>query len=106
MNLLRQVEKADLAHLIRERMGWPSTATLKKIISTGGVLNMPITSKDVDADLDIYGRSYADAAGKFTYKPTPTTPEETICDEASVLVESMKSVDMTIYCDILYSSVV
>ena len=60
---------------------------------------MPITSKDIDADLDIYGQSYADAAGKFTYKPTPTTPEEAICDEASVLVESMKSVDMTIYCD-------
>ena len=62
----REIAKADLAHIIRERMGWPSTATMKKIINTGGILNMPITSKDVDRDLDIYGRSYADAAGKFT----------------------------------------
>ena len=63
----KEIERADLAHIIRERMGWPSTATIKKLINTGGVLNMPITSKDVDRDLDIYGRAYADAAGKFTY---------------------------------------
>ena len=46
----RQIEKADLAHRIRERMGWPSTATIKKIINTGGVLSAH-TSKDVDHDL-------------------------------------------------------
>ena len=98
----RQVEKADMAHLIRERMGWPSTATIKKIINTGGILNMPITSKDIDTDLDIYGRSYADAAGKFTYKPTPTTPEEDVCDEVSALVENIKKIDMTLYCDLIF----
>ena len=97
----KEVERADLAHLIRERTGWPSTATMKKLISTGGVLSMPITSKDTDRDLDTYGRAHADAAGKFTYKPTPSTPEEALCDEASKLVESLKSTDMTLYCDLI-----
>ena len=97
-----EIAKANLAHIIRERLGWPSTATLKKIINTSSIRNIPITSMDVDRDLDIYGRSYADAAGKFTYKPTPNTPSENVCDDASKFIEEMKQRELTLHCDIIY----
>ena len=97
-----ELAKADLAHLIRERLGWPSTATLKKIINTSSIRNMPITSIDVDRDLDVYGRSYADAAGKYTYKPTPNTPEEMVCDEASKHIDEMKKGELILHCDIIF----
>ena len=48
---------------------------------------------DIDRDLDIFGRSYADAAGKFTYRPTPSTSGERISDDASKFVEDMKNAE-------------
>lgn len=99
----KQVKRAELAHLIRERLGWPSTATLKRLINSSAIHNLPITSMDVDRDLDIFGRSYADAAGKFTYRPTPHTLGEKVCDDASKLVEDMKNTTSTLYCDLFFA---
>jgi len=99
----KQIKKAELAHLIRERLGWPSTATLKRIINSSAIHNLPITSMDVDRDLDIFGRSYADAAGKFTYRPTPHSEGEKVSDDASKLVEGMKSTESTLYCDLFFA---
>ena len=99
----KQIKKAELAHLIRERLGWPSTQTLKKLVNSGAILNLPITSMDIDVDLDIFGRSFEDAAGKYTYRPTPSTVGEKISDEASVFVENMKNSETTLYCDLFFA---
>ena len=55
---------------------------------------------DIDRDLDIFGRSYADAAGKFTYRPTPSTSGERTSDDASKFVEDMKNAETVLYCDL------
>ncbi len=99
----REIQRADLAHLIKERMGWPSNDMLKRIINSGCMLNMPITSADVDRDLDIYGQSWGEAAGKFVYHPTSNKDDqEHVSDEAGKLISDMKSKPLNLYCDIIF----
>jgi len=69
---------ADKALALRQRLGYPTAADLKKMTVQGTYQNIGISTRDVDNMTDIYGTLYADFAGKATHKPTATPSPETV----------------------------
>jgi len=68
----REVERAKHARDLYDKLGYPSTAALVKMVSSGGILNCDITAKDIMRAVDIYGPPLANLKGKTTSHKAPT----------------------------------
>lgn len=79
----REVEKAKLAIDIRRRLGYPSVKDLCNMITTGGILNCPITISDVRRAISIYGPELAVLKGATTRRAPETVKIETIIRSTS-----------------------
>ena len=51
----KEIEGADKARLLQAKLGWPSTADLKRYINNNLIINCPITSDDIARADAIYG---------------------------------------------------
>ena len=52
-----EVEEAERARILQGKMGWPSDAQYKKLLSEHGnsIINVPVTAEDVTRANEIYG---------------------------------------------------
>ena len=98
----KEVRRADKALLYRSRLCYPSIAEYKRMVFNGVLKDFDITTKDIDTMEKIYGKLYADAAGKSTYIPTPSPEHDTIPDLATAFVGQMKSEPLKLYGDIFF----
>ena len=98
----KEVRRADKALLYRSRLCYPSIAEYKRMVFNGVLKDFDITTKDIDTMEKIYGKAYADAAGKSTYIPTPNPEHDTIPDLAAAFVGQMKSEPLKLYGDIFF----
>jgi len=62
----REVQDAKKAMEMKKRLGYPSDKDLIEMLSTGTVINSPITRYDVTRCRDIYGTDLATLKGKTT----------------------------------------
>lgn len=98
-----EVKRAEHALLMRARMGYPNVQHFKKMIVAGTVQNIGVTTKDVDIAEDIWGKYYADAAGKTGYKPTSIFEPDNIIDAVAEHVTNMKNQPLTLHADIFFA---
>lgn len=60
----RQVADAKRARELEQRLGHASKADVKRLLSSGSILNTPVTQQDVDRAVDIWGPNVPALAGK------------------------------------------
>ena len=69
----KDIKAADSARRLQEELGWPSTNTLKTIISQNLVTHSPVTVDDIERGTIIYGPPPPLLKGKST-RPKPPKP--------------------------------
>ena len=60
----REIQKADVAIDMCKKLGYPSEASIKRMISGGVLTNRDVTVEDVDRALSIYGKPLGLIKGK------------------------------------------
>jgi len=66
-----EVKDAEKARELIRRLGYPSVAAAIKMISTGTIINCPVTVKDIIRAQDIWGDDIGQLKGKTTTHKTP-----------------------------------
>ena len=61
-----QVDRADKAKTLMKTLMMPTVKTLKRAILTNQIQNCPVTDKDCDIAIQIYGKDIASLKGKST----------------------------------------
>jgi uncharacterized protein Yka (UPF0111/DUF47 family) len=74
----REVEGAKQARELQRRLGHPSVKDLIKMLSSGSILNCPVTVHDVKRAIEIYGPDLASLKGKTTRHKPESVKIETI----------------------------
>ena len=88
-----EVKRADIALKLMQQLGYPSAGELAKALSSGAIVNCPITSQDVIRMIEIYGNE-ANLKGKMVDKgAVATVPQEIVAQVRTV---------QTMHCDIVY----
>lgn len=90
----REVEGADRARQLIRRMGVPSRAAVRHLVSAGGMKGVNVTTRDLDLAEAIYGPELAALKGKTT------EPEAKSFDLTRIV--SRRDVELQGYCDIAY----
>lgn len=98
----KQIQGAEKALLLRQRLSYPNIQEFKKMVIAGSLKDLDITSKDIDVMDHIFGKQYAEAAGKSVHRPTGDPPEEGIIDIAAEMVDKMKEKPLTLHGDIFF----
>ena len=71
-----QVDQADKARTLMKTLMMPTIKTLKRAILTNQIQNCPVTDKDCDIAIQIYGKDIASLKGKSTRsKATPAVDD-------------------------------
>ena len=60
----REVEDARKARELMKELGYPSEASMIELITTGGILNCPVTAHDVHRATKLWGKDVASMKGK------------------------------------------
>jgi hypothetical protein len=72
----REIEAAQQARELRRKLGYPSVADMSRMITTGGILNCPITVQDLQRAVNIYGQELAVLKGSTVRRaPEPVKIE-------------------------------
>lgn len=84
----RELAAARQAKDLSKRLGYPSMQDLKQMLSTGSLVNCPITHHDIDRAIHIYGPDIAAVKGKtkstkpntapVVHTPRPVLSEQTL----------------------------
>ena len=98
-----EIKRAERALLMRARMGYPNVQHFKKMLVAGTIQDINVSTKDVDIAEDIWGKYYADAAGKTGYKPTSIFEPDNIIDAVADHVNNMKNQPLTLHADIFFA---
>jgi hypothetical protein len=64
----RQIEDAKTAQALVRKLGYPSVYDVHKLISSGGILNCPVTSADLRRAIQIFGPDIGSLKGKTVTK--------------------------------------
>ena len=91
----REVKRADDALELKRKLGYPSTADMIKMISTGAILNCPVTVADIKRAINIYGPDLASLKGK-----TVTRKSRIAYAEKPVI--KFQNAEITLCIDIMY----
>lgn len=90
----RDVERAEAARDLKNKLGNPSTKDLVSMIKSGGILNCPVTIHDVYRAIRIWGPDLASIKGKTTRRrPVPVTIDpvfRTISADVTLCVDIFK----------------
>ena len=70
-----EVERADLAVKMMDRLGHCSAQDLMRMLTAGTITGVPITTRDVERSLKIYGRPIPALQGKSTRRPAGKGPD-------------------------------
>jgi hypothetical protein len=73
-----QVKAADLAVELSRKLGDPSDAVLSRMISTGGLIECPVTVEDLQRARAIYGPSVVAVRGKSKRQQSDKVAEPSI----------------------------
>jgi hypothetical protein len=97
----RDLNQAKLAERLIGLAGFPSEDDFKKIITFGLLKNCPISTKDVDNAVRVFGRNRAIIKGKTTRE----TPERVVTDYVDVPREILDALkELTLAMDILFAN--
>jgi len=93
---------AQKALMYKQRLNFPTSRVLKKMLVAGTFPDAEITTRDVDNCDYVFGKTRAEAAGKSVYEPTSPEDPVDILDEAADFVQKLKSNDITLHSDIMF----
>ena len=92
---------AELALLYKQRLNFPTSRVLKQMLTAGTFLDTAITTRDIDNCDYVYGKGYAEAAGKMVFKPTQNDEPNELIEEAMHFVAGLKDKEITLHSDIM-----
>jgi hypothetical protein len=87
---VREVKLAQQARELQRRMAFPSNKDLHHMISTGGIVNSPVTNTDIRHADEIWGPSIAQLKGKSKAKAAPVY-RDIVVDKSIVQSQSLYS---------------
>tara|TARA_B100002003_G_C14152859_1_gene554651 strand:- start:307 stop:5016 length:4710 start_codon:yes stop_codon:yes gene_type:complete len=90
----KDYKKATLVKHIMRRLGYISTSEMAKIITSGTMINLPITLDDLARCVDIFGKDVAELQGKSVWKQQPNNTTVAVNHEVEML--------QNMYIDIMY----
>ena len=93
---------AELALLYKQRLNFPRSRVLKQMLTAGTFGDSAITTRDVDNCDYVYGKGYAEAAGKMVFKPTTNDQPNELIEEAMLFIEGLKDKEITLHSDIMF----
>ena len=93
----REVAAAKEAVRLRANLGYPSVSDLTRSIKNGGLLNCPVTVRDVHRAVRIYGQDLAVLKGQTTRKKPEHVPIEVLLEE-----KAMEFKQLTAAMDIMF----
>jgi len=72
----RELTMAKEAKLLIRRLGYPTSSDAVRLINRGGIINCPVTSRDVERAVSIYGKELASIHGKTVQRPSTIIESE------------------------------
>ena len=88
----REIERANKVKLYERRLGYPSTTAFRAAIHDGVILNLPITTTDLDNSLDIYGHTVAGLKGRTKYRA-----DRSVLIEKSIFTKLVQTIHMDLF---------
>ena len=91
----REIAKAKEAKEFLRRLGYPSVQDACNLVNKGGIVNCPVTSRDIIRARNVYGPDLGEIKGKLTQSKDQS---ETLLEPSSVTVRATQQM----YVDIMF----